>query len=208
MESALQNHRQICLIMKVLIYGTRQRGENALGKEKNQREQHFLEDFYPTYRVLLFRLAGKLTDNPADREDLVQETLSRLLDKISLLATLAPCQVEAYIARTMQHTYYNALKKRQLWKMLDIEDETLLTLADRQASREQEEEMQAHLEVLLLFRRLKPEDRLLLEGWYLLGKTPEALAEAVGCKPDTIRSKLHRARKRALRLLKGEKNHG
>ena len=49
--------------------------------------------------------------------------------------------------------------------------------------------------------QLSSEDRLLLEGKYLLGQKDEALAAILKCKPSSIRMKRTRARRRAAKLL-------
>lgn len=52
--------------------------------------------------------------------------------------------------------------------------------------------------------QLSAEDRALLEGKYILGDSDEMLARTLHCKPSSIRMKLTRARRRALKLLEQE----
>lgn len=66
---------------------------------------------------------------------------------------------------------------------------------------EQMENMTTHLEVLHLMEKLSLEDRLLLRGKYIEGKSAQELAEMLGCKPDSIRMKMLRARRRAFHIL-------
>ena len=50
---------------------------------------------------------------------------------------------------------------------------------------------------------LSEEDRLLLEGKYILGYHDDELATMLGCRKDSVRMKLTRARRRAFqRMLK------
>jgi len=49
--------------------------------------------------------------------------------------------------------------------------------------------------------KLSLEDRLLLRGKYIEGKSAQELAEMLGCKPDSIRMKMLRARRRAFHIL-------
>ena len=49
--------------------------------------------------------------------------------------------------------------------------------------------------------RLTEEEQLLLEGKYILGYEDGELAGMLGCKKDSVRMKLTRARRRALRLM-------
>ena len=68
-------------------------------------------------------------------------------------------------------------------------------------SNEKMENMLTHLEVLHLMEKLSSEDRLLLRGKYIAGLSDQELAEQLGCKTDSIRMKMLRARKRAFRIL-------
>ena len=56
-----------------------------------------------------------------------------------------------------------------------------------------------------IWPRLGEEDRLLLEGKYLRECSDRELAQLLGCRVDSIRMKLTRARRRALkRMTEGE----
>lgn len=52
-----------------------------------------------------------------------------------------------------------------------------------------------------IWRLLPREDRYLLEGKYILGYSDQQLAASLSCKPNSIRMKLTRARRRAMKLL-------
>ena len=57
--------------------------------------------------------------------------------------------------------------------------------------------------------RLRQEDRFLLERKYLLNQTDQELAQYLGCRKSSVRMKLTRARRAALRLMEeGDKKHG
>ena len=57
---------------------------------------------------------------------------------------------------------------------------------------------------LRAYQSLPPEDRFLLEGKYILQCSNEELAAQLNCKPDSIRMKLYRVRKRFLARLHEE----
>ena len=62
---------------------------------------------------------------------------------------------------------------------------------------------------LRAYQSLPPEDRFLLEGKYILQCSNEELAAQLNCKPDSIRMKLYRVRKRFLaRLHEVDPTHG
>lgn len=49
---------------------------------------------------------------------------------------------------------------------------------------------------------MRPEERVLLEGKYLLHRSDAELAEILGCQTDSVRMKLTRARRTALKMLR------
>lgn len=161
----------------------------------------FATAFYLQYRDLMLRLARRLVDTQEDQEDLVQDTLCLLLRRLDLLETLAPCQVEAYIVRTMRNCVGMEYRRARHSALVDMADEDLLSLLDAQSDSSETGDMLIRLEVELLLKKLKPEDRILLEGWYLQQLSPDELGKKLGCKPDSIRTKLSRARKRAYEIM-------
>ena len=58
-------------------------------------------------------------------------------------------------------------------------------------------------------KQLSEEERILLDGRYLLGLSDEEVAEMVRCKPSSVRMKLTRVRRKVFAMMKqreGEKN--
>ena len=64
------------------------------------------------------------------------------------------------------------------------------------------EEQKDHL--MQIWSNLSEEDQLLLEGKYILGYKDAELADMLGCKKNSIRMKLTRARRRAFQLMTEE----
>ncbi|MFQ7402031.1 MAG: RNA polymerase sigma factor, partial [Neglectibacter sp.] len=58
--------------------------------------------------------------------------------------------------------------------------------------------------LMQIWSSLPEEDRLLLEGKYILGYTDAELADMLGCKKSSVRMKLTRARRRAFQLMTEE----
>ena len=58
--------------------------------------------------------------------------------------------------------------------------------------------------LMQIWGSLPEEDQLLLEGKYILGYKDTELADMLGCKKDSIRMKLTRARRRAFQLMTEE----
>lgn len=168
-------------------------------KKKHKSQPEVATVFYETYKKRIYQIARYLSSDEDARDELVQETLCALLDRLDLLEQLHPEQIEVYIARTMQNIKANAYKKTRKLTFISLEDVDSQDLLED--SNKKMENMLTHLEVLHLMEKLSSEDRLLLRGKYIAGLSDQELAEQLGCKTDSIRMKMLRARKRAFRIL-------
>lgn len=167
-------------------------------------DQAFMIELYQRYDRLMFSTTRKYIDDPHIREEVVQDTLVALIQNISTLRTMGQCQLGVYVrvaVRNRAITYLRARKRaqehfvsldEQNGEHLSSDGPTLDELVLRGETVERLEE---------LWDVLPPEDHLLLEGRYILGYSDQELAAQLGCKPDSIRMKLTRARRRALERL-------
>lgn len=165
-------------------------------------DQQYMEGLYHQFKRLMFATAGKYAADPDDREDLVQSALVRLVKKLPTLRTMERCAQASYIVFTVRSVAIDALRKggRQL-QGTSLEEEALQvpdeapTMDEYLLARERVDRLRA------IWPRLGEEDRLLLEGKYLRGCSDRELAQLLGCRADSIRMKLTRARRRALRWM-------
>ena len=92
-------------------------------------------------------------------------------------------------------------------RITTLDDEEFLELQapllsiDEQLLQMEQKEM-----LVRVLESLSEEDRILLEGKYILEQSDRDLAALLGCKPSSIRMKLTRARRRALNLIGEEVN--
>lgn len=156
------------------------------------------ENLYQSHIGFIQNYSRTLTGGSSDPEDLVQDTLIRIMEHMDTLLSMPVGKQTVYIALIMKSLYINQRKKAHPGQQVHLTDEQMRLLPD---PAEREDHQQARLEVALLLEQLKPEDQLLLSGWYLIGWSAKELAALLGCKESSIRSKLSRARKRALELL-------
>lgn len=170
-------------------------------------DQQYMEGLYHRFKRLMFATAGRYAADPADREDLVQSALVRLVNKLPTLRSLEEGAQASYIVFTVRSVAIDALRKtgRQL-RGVSLEGEEALQVPD--AAPTMDEYLMARERsdrLRTIWPRLGEEDRLLLEGKYLRGCSDRELAQLLGCRVDSIRMKLTRARRRALkRMTEGE----
>lgn len=151
----------------------------------------------------MFATAGKFTKNPADREDIVQSALERLI-KIFSAPGKKRCISAGYIVFTTRSAAIDHLRRQgqDAEHCIHIDNDQLAEIA---ATDELLEDMLIppdNVERLwAIWPELPADDRLLLEGRYILEMTDQELSQLIPCKPSSVRMKLTRARRRAFKLL-------
>lgn len=149
---------------------------------------------------MMFQIAGKYTDQPRQLEEIVQESLVRLMEKTQLLRELSDEAIAAYVAATVRHTAIN-LCSRKTEQTSPVED-----LPEQADSAPSLDELLIRKEQVERFRSIWPqldeETRYLLESKYVLEYDDARLAQELRCKPASVRMKLTRARRRAMKMLK------
>lgn len=169
--------------------------------------RQFMTELYEDFGRLMYHTAKQLIDEPEGQEDVVQDALIKLIEKVETLRGLDRTQRASYIVHTVRNTAFKFLKRR------DREQNKII-----QPDFSGEEDDDRPLEELLLREELKeafrtvwqtlPErEKLLLEGKYLLGQSNQELAEAVGIQPNSVRMALTRAKRTALKEIERRMGH-
>ena len=131
----------------------------------------------------LYRAALAILGDPQEAEDAVQDAFVRYLEK-------APADLEAPSAWLMR-VLVNGCKSRLrlAWRRVGPLPEMLPTPGPEE--RQELEELFA----------LPPEDRVAIHLHYYEGYSTDEIAQILGCRPGTVRSRLSRARDRLRKLL-------
>lgn len=167
-----------------------------------KEDREFFRDFYQQHKNYIFREAAALTPNYAEREDLVQETLIRLMKKIFILRDLNCNKTAYYIVITIRTVYYDTLKARKGVSILPLDDETITKLLYGNAPEARcEEILEAKLAVELLRKELPERYWVALVGKYLIGYSHEELSTLLGITQGTLRVVIHRSKARAREIL-------
>lgn len=176
----------------------------TFGISNEPSSQEKVEEIYLKYKRLMFATAGKFTANIEDQEDIVQNVLERLVKMFSGNAASTCCISAGYIVSMVRSAAIDFLRKQsqEAQHYFNVEDDKLAEMAKTTET----------LEELLLpsdsadrlwtiWPELSREDQIVLEGRYILNQTDRELANILKCKPSSIRMKLTRARRRAIKLL-------
>lgn len=167
-------------------------------------DRAFIHTLYQEYERLLFATALKIAPTFHDAEEIVQESLVRLIPKVATLRTLERCTLTAYIVSTVRNTAFNFVRK---WNRQRAANEPL-----DEAHLEDMPQPELSFDELLIasenrsrlaeaWQHLSEADQMVLEGRYFLELSDEELARQFGCKPGSIRVKLTRARRNALKIM-------
>lgn len=168
--------------------------------------QEFIAWLYRTHAKLMYATALKYVPDKMAAEDVVHDSLIKLIRYATLLQTLEDAPLAGYIITAVRNTAINwmkAQKVREKHTGASLEEtefrkkeELSVTLEDLAILSEQKNELKHALD------KLSETDRLLLEGKYIWLYSDAELAHLIGCKPNSIRMKLTRARRRAFQIMK------
>lgn len=172
--------------------------------ELEENDQEYIEQIYLKYQRLLFTTARKYCSQESDCEDVVQDAIVNLCGKVDVLRKIPKYAVPSYIVHTVKHVAINRLRHQA------VEEKYAAQLANEN-SYDSDDNPQAYIELVetradlsKIWAKLSEQDQELLFRKYVYGQANSELAELYGCREDTIRMRLMRARKKTIRLLKEE----
>lgn len=159
-------------------------------------ERDYMTGLYQKYSRLMYQTAAEYLPAEADREDVLQESLVRMINNIDRLRSLEAYALPYYIRAIVRNLAFDHTrvqrKKNAMEQPLEERAEPLDIAAI----------VEHRVDLSGLWSNLTDEECVLLQGKYLLGYTDAELAASLRCKPGSIRMKLTRARRRAMGILK------
>ena len=167
---------------------------------QNSDDLRFMTVLCEEHKELMYDTARKYTHDPTLADDIVQESLVKLIEKISTLRGLECCKLKPYIVSTIRNTARNEFRRSRIRRkyhepMPEEDPIDPISLEDMH---------------LVLFRKhrlnsvweqLSENEKLLLESKPLLGLTDIEVAEILGCKASSVRMLRTRARRHAIELI-------
>lgn len=168
----------------VLFARAKERSFSGAAEDVNQRAERYLS----AHGDAILRLAYSYVHNQADAEDILQETLIRVLTAGVQLET--PSHERAYLLRTCANLSKNHLKAAKLRETDELNDELVA---------EEREDLSFVWEAV---KALPERQREAVHLFYQEGYATGEIAAILGRKESTVRSDLRRGRERLREILK------
>jgi RNA polymerase sigma factor (sigma-70 family) len=150
------------------------------------------EEIVQQHSARVYRLAYRLTGNPHDAEDLTQDVFVRVFRSLS---TYTPGTFEGWLHRITTNLFLDQVRRKQRIRFDALADDAGDRLAGREPSPSQvyddthlDHDVQTALDALL------PEYRAAVVLCDIEGLTYEEIADVLGIKLGTVRSRIHRGR--------------
>jgi RNA polymerase sigma factor (sigma-70 family) len=150
------------------------------------------DDVVRTHSSQVYRLAYRLTGNAHDAEDLTQDVFVRVFRSLS---SYTPGTFEGWLHRITTNLFLDTVRRRARIRFEPLADDAPERLAGREPSPAQayddthwDDDVQRALDALA------PEFRAAVVLCDIEGLTYEEIADVLGIKIGTVRSRIHRGR--------------
>lgn len=151
------------------------------------KEEIFLKEAYIHYGYFS-NIARRMTQDDFDAEDLTQETFIRAFRFIDQFEPGSNCK--AWLFRIMKNLFINFSIKKQAHPHYGMD-----CVINEPASKEAEPELN-YFEIVMLLEKIKDEYRNVIMLYHLKDLSLEEISKTLNCPIGTVKSRLHRARKK------------
>ena len=170
-------------------------------------DRAFMQEVYQQNERLMYAIALKYASNTQDCEDIVHDTVEKLCKNIAKIKELPNSALRAYVVYAVRNTAINFRKHQSTINrhIQQLSGDDSNSEYDQPESIERIEDLQEkRTRLTKVWMQLTDAEQELLYRKYVLEQTTEELAGIFQCSRDSIRMRLSRARRKSLRLMKGE----
>ena len=170
----------------------------------------FMKSLYKRYSRLMYATVQRSIPNSQDCEDIVQDAVESLCKKVHTLMGLPAPALTVYIVYTVKNRARNFKRHQTVVEkhIVPMANASLELLESPDPPPETKLELEERVNALYkAWSQLPEQDRELLYRKYVLRQDNEELAEFLRCKPDSVRMRLTRAKRKAAALMKGDGSH-
>lgn len=175
-------------------------------------DERFIEQLYDKYHRLIFYTVKKYDLIGEPYEDIVQDCLVKLTEKVETLRALSEPALVSYIMATAKNTTMNCVRRQsRKQKNIICYEDVIDDLTAREAPDSSLDDVLIRLEdreqIRAIWPRLDTASKRILEAKYYLEYDDRELAQIWGIKPNSVRMRLTRARRKLLELLMEGEGH-
>ena len=151
-----------------------------------------LEEIVREHSARVYRLAYRLTGNSHDAEDLTQEVFVRVFRSLS---SYTPGTFEGWLHRITTNLFLDMARRRQRIRFEGLGDDTAQRLrGDEPTPAQAFDERHLDGDIQAALKALAPEYRAAVVLCDIEGLSYEEIADTLGVKLGTVRSRIHRGR--------------
>ena len=145
-----------------------------------------------THSARVYRLAYRLTGNPHDAEDLTQDVFVRVFRSLS---SYTPGTFEGWLHRITTNLFLDRVRRKQRIRFDGLSDDAAERLPGREPGPAQiYDERHLDDDIQAALKGLAPEYRAAVILCDIEGLSYEEIADTLGVKLGTVRSRIHRGR--------------
>jgi RNA polymerase sigma-70 factor (ECF subfamily) len=164
--------------------------------------------FYENSVTRMYLEAVKYVSDRETAEDVVSEAVVKLVEKADLLQQIDRNKRLPYAITTVRHMAYRHLRQKNRLELTSFEAlEELLPSADGEPADDKILKEQRKTRLRELLAAIPAEDRLLLEEKYVLLWSDEEIAKTLDIRPNSVRMRLTRAKRRVADALTAQGFH-
>lgn len=173
-------------------------------------KREFMANLYVNYYGKMKKKAFVLVSDEHAAEEITQETFIKLIENADTVMNIEKTKLPAYILAAAKNTAFDYLRRKSRDKdyLVFSEFEEEIITAENGASPEDillhKESIKALANAL---KRLPERDRMILESKYILCMKDSEMAKRLGISESGVRMCLTRAKRKAYKLMEGEKAH-
>ncbi len=153
------------------------------------------------HQQLMLREAARLTKTEQDRDDLFQDAVVCMLNYLDRLAQMSSRSAAAYLVFLVRSRFIDRMRQEHPSQWTDLDEELLWKAIDSQQN-DGRPSPYLRSELQILLDDLDAKDRTLLVNYYILGMTAQELGDKMNCSANTVRSQIHRIKKRVKEVWK------
>lgn len=179
-----------------------------LSQIEDPEDQKLITHIYEEYYGLMYHMARRYVKDPNDIEDIIHDSILRLIHNLSTIRKIDCNRLAPYIVKVCKSVALDKIKKeKRLIPFAELFDGFEETQEPESCAESVEEELEAkdlRRKWIRLLRRLPARQQFLIFAKYYLELSDKEIALHIAVSEKSVRTLIHRARKMLKEILNQE----